>query len=139
MRTLGTLFFVPLIWGGKWSLFLEPLSVNYRILFKHLCADLEAHMQEQHDRWRKYVSAHMLPHAALQLQIIVVLPSDILQRTPHAQACTTPTSAQALILHPHLLGALVDDGIRDQPVLLQRTPLDVLKPIIATHNERHSI
>ena len=139
MRTLGTLFFVPLICGAKWSLFLEPLSVNYRILLKHLCEDLEARMQEQHDRSRTCVCADTLPHAALQLQIIVVLPSDILQRTPHAQACTTPTSAQALILHPHLFGALVEDGIRDQPVLLQRTPLDVFKPIIATHNERHSI
>ena len=139
MRTPGITFFVPLICGGKWSLLLEPLSVNYRILLKHLCEDLEAHMQEQHDRWRKYVSAHMLLHAALQLQIIVVLPSDILTKTYHAQARTTPTSAQALILPPHLLGALVDDRILDQPVLLQRTPFDVLKPIIATHNQRHSI
>ena len=132
-------FFVPLIWGGKWSLFLEPLSVKYHILEKHLSENLEACMQEQHDILRACVCANTLPHAALQLKIMVVLPSDILQRTPHAQACKTPTSIQALILHPHLLGAIVDNEIRNQPILPQGAPLDVLKPIIATHNASHSI
>ena len=42
-------------------------------------------------------------------------------------------------LDPHPLSAIVDDGILEQPVLLQRAPGNVFKPIIAADNHGHSI